>query len=114
MGDDFFSGRFPFVDLSSGGSVQGLVVAVRSVLEQLPPDVKIIPGHGPLSGREDLQVYLEMVEESLGLVSAGIEAGRGLEELQAAGMPDRWADWGGGFIDSDRWIEILYRSLQGS
>jgi len=114
MGDDFFSGRFPFVDLSSGGSVRGLVVAVRSVLEQLPPDAKIIPGHGPLSGREDLQTYLEMLEESLGLVSAGIEAGKGLEELQAAGMPDRWADWGGGFIDSDRWIEILYRSLQGS
>ena len=114
MGDDFFSGRFPFVDLSSGGSVQGLVVAVRSVLEQLPPDVKIIPGHGPLSGREDLEAYLEMVEESLGLVSAGIEAGRGLQELQAEGMPDRWADWGGGFINSDRWIEILYRSLQGS
>jgi len=114
MGDDFFSGRFPFVDLSSGGSVQGLVVAVRSVLEQLPPDVKIIPGHGPLSGREDLEAYLEMVEESLDLVSAGIEAGRGLKDLQTAGMPDRWADWGGGFIDSDRWIEILYRSLQGS
>ncbi len=114
MGDDFFSGRFPFVDLYTGGSVQGLVVAVRSVLEQLPPDVKIIPGHGPLSGREDLQAYLEMVEESLGLVSAGIEAGTGLEGLQAVGMPDRWADWGGGFIDSDRWIEILYRSLKGS
>jgi len=114
MGDDFFSGRFPFVDLSSGGSVQGLVVAVRSVLEQLPSDVKIIPGHGPLSGREDLRAYLEMLEESLGLVSAGIEAGKGLEELQAAGMPERWADWGGGFIDSDRWIETLYRSLQGS
>jgi glyoxylase-like metal-dependent hydrolase (beta-lactamase superfamily II) len=114
MGDDFFSGRFPFVDLSSGGSVQGLVVAVRSVLEQLPPDVKIIPGHGPLSGREDLRAFLQMLEESLGVVSAGIEAGKGLEELQAAGMPDRWADWGGGFIDSDRWIEILYRSLKGS
>lgn len=114
MGDDFFAGRFPFVDLSTGGSVQGLVVAVRSVLEQLPPDVKIIPGHGPLSGREDLQVYLEMVEESLELVSAGIEAGKSLKELQGAGMPDRWADWGGGFIDSDRWIEILYESLQGS
>ena len=111
MGDDFFSGRFPFVDLSTGGSVQGLVVAVRRVLEGLPPDVKIIPGHGPVSGREDLQAYLEMLEESLGLVSVGIEAGKGLEELQAAGMPDRWADWGGGFIDTDRWIEILYRSL---
>ena len=114
MGDDFFSGRFPFVDLSSGGSVQGLVVAVRSVLEQLPPDVKIIPGHGPLSDRDDLRAYLEMLEESLGLVSAGIEAGKSLEELQAAGMPDRWADWGGGFINSDRWIETLYLSLQGS
>ena len=114
MGDDFFSGRFPFVDLSSGGSVQGLVVAVRSVLEQLPPDVKIIPGHGPLSDRDDLRAYLEMLEESVGLVSAGLEAGKGLKELQAAGMPDRWADWGGGFINSDRWIEILYRSLQGS
>ena len=114
MGDIHFAGLFPFVDLSSGGSVEGVIDAVRGVLAQVPADAMVIPGHGPLATVEDLRTYQQMLEESVALVGAGIERGQTLEELQAAGMPDRWQDWSWGFIDADRWIEIVYGSLKGS
>ena len=114
MGDIHFAGLFPFVDLSSGGSVEGVIDAVRGVLAQVPADAVVIPGHGPLATVEDLRTYQQMLEESVALVGAGIERGQTLEELQAAGMPDRWQDWSWGFIDADRWIEIVYGSLKGS
>src|SRR4051812_11363117 len=57
MGDDFFNGLFPFVDLGSGGSVEGLMAAVDKVLSQVPADAKIIPGHGPLSDVAGLKTF---------------------------------------------------------
>ncbi|MBF3336533.1 MBL fold metallo-hydrolase, partial [Leptospira interrogans] len=53
LGDDFFVGRFPFVDLDNGGSVSGLTKNIHDILAKLPADVKIIPGHGALATRED-------------------------------------------------------------
>ncbi len=114
MGDVYFSGLFPFVDLSSGGSVQGVIDAVKAVIRQLPEDVKVIPGHGPLSTLDDLRTYQEMLEESVAFVHARMEAGLSLEEIQAEGVPERWAGWSWGFIDAGRWIEIVHGSLQGS
>ncbi|MDM7922352.1 MAG: MBL fold metallo-hydrolase, partial [Pyrinomonadaceae bacterium] len=57
LGDHFFVGRFPFVDLSSGGNVEGLLNNVASVIAELPADAKIIPGHGPIASVEDLKSY---------------------------------------------------------
>ncbi len=114
MGDMYFSGLFPFVDLSSGGSVQGLIVSIRQIIEQVPADVHVIPGHGPLSSVDDLREYLKMLEESAAFIRAGIEDGKSLDDLKADGVPERWADWSWGFIDASRWIEMVYNSLQGS
>jgi glyoxylase-like metal-dependent hydrolase (beta-lactamase superfamily II) len=114
MGDLHFSGMFPFVDLSSGGSVQGLIKSVAGVIEQVPADVHVIPGHGPLSSVDDLREYLEMLNESVVFVGQGIEAGKSLDALKAEGVPERWVPWSGGFIDGDRWIETVFASLQGS
>lgn len=61
MGDLFFSGRFPFIDLENGGTVEGYLANVAKVLETLPDDVKIIPGHGPLSSKADLQKFHTMI-----------------------------------------------------
>jgi len=114
MGDVHFSGLFPFIDLSSGGSVRGVIDAVTRVVDQVPSDASVIPGHGPLSTVDDLREYLEMLKESVAFVEAGIEAGKSLEDLKAEGVPERWAGWSWGFIDGDRWIEIVHGSLQGS
>lgn len=114
MGDLYFAGRFPFVDLSSGGSVQGLIVSIARIIEQVPPDARLIPGHGPVSTVDDLREYLEMLEESVEFVGQGIEDGKSLDDLKAQGVPERWSDWSWGFIGADRWIEMVHASLQGS
>lgn len=111
MGDDFFANRFPFVDLEAGGSVEGLIAAIGEALSQMPEDARLIPGHGPVSGVEDLRRYRRMLEETVAIVRQRISAGRSLEEVKAAGLPDEWAEWGSGFISTERWLETVYQSL---
>jgi glyoxylase-like metal-dependent hydrolase (beta-lactamase superfamily II) len=110
MGDQFFSGRFPFVDLSSGGSVQGYMDNVAKVIARIPADAKIIPGHGPLSTLDDLKAFHAMMVETTGLVRDAIKQGKTLEQAKQAGLPDKWKEWGSGFINTSRWIEIIYNS----
>jgi glyoxylase-like metal-dependent hydrolase (beta-lactamase superfamily II) len=112
MGDQFFNGRFPFIDLNSGGDVAGYVRNVEEVLEKLPDGVKIIPGHGPLASRSDLERFHGMLLETTGFVRQAIADGRSLEQLKAAGLPDKWREWGSGFINTDRWLEITYQGLK--
>ena len=111
MGDLFFSGRFPYVDLNNGGDVEGLIRHLEQLLTELPPDVKLIPGHGPLSDINDLKTYHQTLVETRDLIRGQIEAGKSLEEIKAAGLPQKWRSWGAGFISTGRWIEIVHRSL---
>ncbi len=112
MGDDFFAGRFPFVDLENGGNVVSLAKNVGEVVGGLKPDVKIIPGHGPLSTPDDLRLYHRMLLETIDIVRKQAAAGKTLEQIKAAGLPETWKDWGMGFIKTDQWIELIYRSLK--
>ena len=111
MGDDFFAGRFPFVDLDSGGDVEGLVRNIGEVLEQLPANVTIIPGHGPISKLDDLKAYHRMLVETTGIVRKGMAAGKSLDQIKQEGFPEEWNSWGSGFISTERWIETIHRSL---
>jgi cyclase len=113
LGDDFFAGRFPFVDLASGGSVTGLRENIDKVLAQVPDDVKVIPGHGPLSTKKDLAAYRDMLVETTAIVQERIKAGQSLEQIKKAGLPEKWNEWGSGFIKTDFWLETVYQSLQG-
>ncbi|HJP32783.1 MAG TPA: MBL fold metallo-hydrolase [Candidatus Latescibacteria bacterium] len=110
-GDIFFHRLFPYVDIDGGGSVRGVIAAVKAILERADADTKIIPGHGRLATPEDLRTHLRMLEESLRLVQAGMDAGRPLEELQAAGVGEEWAGFSWGFISTDRWVATLHREL---
>ena len=110
MGDLFFSGRFPYVDLNNGGDVDGLIKHLEELLAELPPDVKLIPGHGPLSDINDLKMYHQTLVETTDLIRDRIEAGKSLEEIQAAGLPKKWRAWGAGFVSTGQWIEIVYRN----
>ena len=114
MGDDFFAGRFPFVDTESGGSLAGLTENIEKVLGQIPDDVKIIPGHGPLSTKADLQAYLGMLKETTAHVRQRIEAGKDLKAIQAEGLPEKWKTWGSGFINTETWIATIHGSLTGA
>jgi len=114
MGDDFFLGRFPFVDLENGGSVQGMTENVAKVLAKIPAGAKVIPGHGDLATVDDLKKFHTMLAETTTAVQKGMAAGKTLEQLQAAGLPDQWKDWGSGFIKTDVWIATIYSSLEAS
>ncbi|MCY7345745.1 MAG: MBL fold metallo-hydrolase [Pyrinomonadaceae bacterium] len=111
LGDDFFTGRFPFVDLDNGGSVSGLTKNIGEIIAKLPADVKIIPGHGALSTLADLKAYHQMLIETTDAVQKGMASGKTLEGLKKDGLPAKYKSWGEGFIKPDFWIETIYKSL---
>jgi glyoxylase-like metal-dependent hydrolase (beta-lactamase superfamily II) len=113
MGDDFFAGRFPVVDLEAGGDVEGLTKNVGDIVARLSqvPGVKFIPGHGPLSTIDDLKAYHQMLVQTTDIVRKRIAAGKTLDQIKAEGLPEEWKSWGTGFIKTDRWLELIYNSL---
>jgi glyoxylase-like metal-dependent hydrolase (beta-lactamase superfamily II) len=112
MGDLFFSGHFPFIDLDSGGSVDGLIQAVDTVLAKLPDGARIIPGHGPVSGRKELEAYRAMLVESRDLVRDRKKRGLTLEQVQEQGVPETLAGFGWEAMTAERWLETLYRDVK--
>jgi glyoxylase-like metal-dependent hydrolase (beta-lactamase superfamily II) len=111
MGDDFFNGRFPVVDLEAGGDIDGLIKNLTDIIAKLPAGVKIIPGHGPLSDVDGLKGFRRMLVETSDIVRKRIAAGKTLEQIKADGLPPEWKSWDGGFINNNRWLETLYNSL---
>jgi glyoxylase-like metal-dependent hydrolase (beta-lactamase superfamily II) len=110
MGDTFFSGTFPFVDVGNGGNVGGLIAGLRSLLEEIPGDARLIPGHGPLSTKKDLSRFVAMLEETSAIVERRVREGLGRDQVIEQGLPDEWESWGGGFISTERWLGILFDS----
>lgn len=110
LGDDFFVGRFPFVDIDSGGSVNGLIHNIASLITVIKPDAKLIPGHGPLASLDDLKAFYRLLVESSDLIQDAMKAGKTLDEIKKAGLPENYKEAGSGFIKTDMWIEIVYRS----
>jgi cyclase len=113
MGDDFVTYGFPFVDLQSGGSVEGMVAAGEQVAADLPADVKVIPGHGPVSSLDDVRRYLTMLKETLAVVESGVKAGKTLDQLQQENVLGPWQKWDGKFITREQWLVTLYNDLTG-
>jgi cyclase len=112
MGDTFFhQDTFPFIDLSSGGSIEGLIAAAEKGLGITNDSSKIIPGHGPVASRAELAAYRAMLIDIRDKVAAGIRAKRSLDQIKASapaaryGMPD-------GFIKPDQFVEAVYNSLR--
>jgi cyclase len=111
LGDDFFAGRFPFVDLESGGNVEGLIKNIGELMGKIPEGAKLIPGHGPISTIEDLKSYHRMLQQTTDIVRKKIAAGKTVAQIKTEGLPDEWKAWGTGFIKTDLWLEIVYNSL---
>jgi glyoxylase-like metal-dependent hydrolase (beta-lactamase superfamily II) len=111
LGDDFFAGRFPFVDLDGGGSVEGLKKNIGELIGKIPAEAKLIPGHGPVSTLDDLKAYHRMLVETTNIVRQKIAAKKSLEEIKKEGLPAEWNSWGAGFIKTELWIELIHRSL---
>jgi glyoxylase-like metal-dependent hydrolase (beta-lactamase superfamily II) len=112
MGDTYFNGRYPLVDLSSGGSVDGMIAAVDHVLAVSDSGTKIIPGHGPLGNRETLRAYREMLGTVRDRIRGMVRDGMSLALVQAAKPTLQFdAVWGKGFITPDKFVEIVYTDL---
>ncbi|MFQ5349231.1 MAG: MBL fold metallo-hydrolase [Thermoanaerobaculia bacterium] len=113
-GDVMFNGLFPFIDLDSGGSVDGYIVAQKRILGLADDQTRIIPGHGPVAGRKDLMAAVDMLEDALSRIRALVEAGRSEEEILATNpLADYHDDWNWGFITTERMTRTLVRSLGG-
>ncbi len=115
MGDDFVTYGFPFVDISSGGSVRGMIDAVDKVLAQVPPDAKFIPGHGPISNADDVRKFQQMVKETLAAVESAMKQGKTLDQMKQEKILAKWSSFDGPdkFVKSDAWIETIYNDLSG-
>jgi glyoxylase-like metal-dependent hydrolase (beta-lactamase superfamily II) len=110
MGDHFFNGGFPFVDLANGGSVQGYLRNLETALSWIADDTAVIPGHGPLASKADLLEFYNMVRDTSISIRAMKSQRMSREEIVAAGLDPMYERWGQGFINEQRWIETVYDS----
>ena len=97
MGDDFVRYGFPFIDVMSGGSVQGMIAAMEKVTTQLPPDVKVIPGHGALSNLDDVRAFMKMLKETSAAVQKAINEHKTVEQMKQEKILEPWKKWSGDF-----------------
>ena len=111
MGDQFFNGRYPNIDLNGGGDVRGYIHNAELAIEKIPANAKIIPGHGPLGDIKDLKAFHEMLVGTAAVVEKQIAAGKTLEQVKADGLGAEWKSWDKPPMGEGRWIEILYRGL---
>jgi glyoxylase-like metal-dependent hydrolase (beta-lactamase superfamily II) len=112
-GDVFFNGTYPFIDTSSGGNLEGLIRGVERILERCDGKTRIIPGHGPLATRADLERYHRMLTSVRDRIDPMLRAGKSRDEVIAAKpTADLDADWGRGFMKPDVWVGLVYDGFQ--
>lgn len=114
MGDTFFNGRYPYIDLKSGGSIQGYIEASEKALMIINDDTKIIPGHGKLATKKDLQGFLKMLKDVTKNIQKEIDSGKSENEIISNTSLTAVYDskgYGDGFINSERMRKTIYTSL---
>ena len=112
MGDIYFNGMYPFIDLSAGGSINGMISAVKRILLLCDQNTKVIPGHGHLSNKSELEQYLKMLVTVRDRIAREIKAGKPLDAVIAS-QPTRDLDptLGKGFMKTEQFVKIVYDSL---
>lgn len=111
MGDHYFKDSFPFVDLGSGGNVLGLTANVADVLAKMDEATVVVPGHGSLATRADLERYHRMLVTTTALVKSRLEQGMSVEAIAQQGLGKEWKSWGQGFIKEPAWIGFIADSI---
>jgi cyclase len=112
MGDLFFNKMsFPFVDLESGGNALGFVAAAKKGLELANAQTRIIPGHGAVASKAELQAYHDMIVAIIGKVRAAKKAGKSLAQIQAMRPADGYGVVADGFITADAYVEAVFKSI---
>ena len=112
MGDTYFNGIYPFIDIFSGGSTDGMIAAANAVLARATADTQIIPGHGALSNAAGLRAYRDMLVTVRDRVAAAQAAGTDQADFVASGpLADLDEKWGGGFLNAERLIGLVWPDL---
>ncbi|SEK65391.1 Glyoxylase, beta-lactamase superfamily II [Colwellia chukchiensis] len=111
-GDLFFQVGFPYVDLNSGGSVSGYLANVLQMLDSVPDDVVIIPGHGRLSTKADLQAFATMIAFSIDKVKVALAAGMSEQDIIAQGIGEQYQHLSWAFISEEKWLKTLIADLR--
>jgi len=112
MGDTFFNGFYPVIDASTGGKIDGMIVAAGKVLLLADNKTKIVPGHGPLGNKADLTKFRDMLVVARDRVQTLKTAGKSADEI-AAGKPLADLDpvWGHRMLSSDLFVQMVYSAL---
>lgn len=112
MGDLYFNGFFPFVDIQNGGSVQKMADNVSAVIDMIDEKTIVIPGHGPVSNKTELTEFRDMLQGTYAEVMAMRNKGMNLGQMQVEGLSSDWIDWTDGFLSEQVWIGILNSSIE--
>ena len=112
VGDIFSNAFYPIIDLTSGGSIDGMILSIDRILAQTDERAKIVPGHGPVATRADLQAYRDMLAQVRQRIQELIAAGKTMDEVVAAApTKDFDAKWGSGYVSPDVFTRIVFSSL---
>jgi cyclase len=113
MGDMYFNGLYPYVDLDAGGSIQGMVLAADLALSLADESTRIIPGHGPLAMAEDLKTYRDFLINASANVQALIEQEMSLPQIIEAQPTEEWdKTLGKTWITPAQFVTFIYNSLE--
>jgi len=111
-GDTFFNGLFPYIDLANGGSIDGYIAAQQKIIDISDDQTKIIPGHGPLGNKKELQAARDMLVDSKNIISMLIKAGKSEEQVVKANPLEKYHEnWNWGFITTEKMTRQVYKSL---
>lgn len=112
-GDIYFNGGYPYIDLESGGTFDGLIAAQEKILTLCDDDTKIIPGHGALSSKAAMGPYVAMLKDVRARIAALIAKGLTEDQVvKADPLKDLNEAWGKGFINGEALTRTAYRSLK--
>jgi glyoxylase-like metal-dependent hydrolase (beta-lactamase superfamily II) len=112
MGDLYFNGLYPFIDVDAGGSIHGMIAGVQRALAMIDDSVIVVPGHGPLSNRAELKRYGEMLVLLRDRIAALKAQGKSLQQaIEAKPSAEYDAALGGKFISPELLVELIYRSV---
>lgn len=110
-GDVFFNKLFPFIDIDNGGGVDGYIAAQKRVLEMANDKTQIIPGHGPLASKADLQASVDMLTSAKTTIGAMIAEGKSIDDILEAKPLADFESMSWQFITTERMIRQVHRSL---
>jgi len=111
-GDCFFNGIYPYIDAGTGGKIGGMVAANEKLLALAGRETKIIPGHGLLGNKSDVEKFRDLLVTARDRVQKLQTSGKSIEEAVAAKpFADLDPVWGKGHFNGDAFVRIVYLAL---